>query len=163
MARDALVVAGQDLDRDAARRQRLDRPPRRSPSAGRGRRRSRRRSARSRRRRRRWRGSGTIACEATPSTRIALLARAARSVARRSAASPASSGARSPPRPRSAIDSRSTSSGAPLTTSSALRAVVDEHGDAPALEIEGHLVDLLPSRSTSSVRDARGSPRRAGS
>ena len=59
-------------------------------------------------------------------------------------------------------DSSMMSSGAPFTTSSRVDAVVDEHGDAAALEIERHLVDLLPSRDIEPA-GGRGSPRRAGS
>ncbi len=78
--------------------------------------------------------------------------------ARRAVERPTASGPSSLVRGRAA---GSTSSGAPFTTSSRSPAVVDQHRDAPPLEVERHLVDLAPADDVDSPR-ARGSRRRAG-
>ena len=69
---------------------------------------------------------------------------------------------RSPSASRTRVQSRSTSSGAPLTISSRSPLALDQDRDAAALEVERHLVDLASSRRRRRPC-GRGSPRRAGS
>ena len=144
LARDDVVVAGQDLDRDAVARRAPRSPARRSPSADRGRRCSRAASGRSRPRRNRPPRRVELLVGDGDDAEAVRVERDVSSLRAREVAVIERADRRR--RSRSAVQTAKISSTAPLQIRTCLSCPCDTTTDmTPAREIERNLVDLARS------------------